>query len=245
MQKKRQEPFLSLKNIIGFNPHNIELYEMALRHSSAASINAEGEPVNNERLEFLGDAVLNSIVSDILYQRYRNEQEGFLTNARSNIVKRESLNKMCLQIGLDKLVIADKNLNRKDKTNIYGNALEAFIGAVYLDKGYEKCAQFVRKRLLVSPEILQSIAEDNRNYKSELLEWCQQRYLTLDFRLVEETVDKKNNQHTFISQVLISGQSICTGSGSSKKDSHQQASFRALEMIRKDDRLIRSLITAD
>ena len=233
LSKNRQEPFLSLKHILGFSPKNMEFYQMAVRHRSIPFKNSHGEWVNNERLEFLGDAVLNSIVSDILYHRYENEQEGFLTNARSNIVKRESLNKLCRQIGLDNLVVVEKNLNRKENANIYGNALEAFIGAVYLDAGYDACAQFVKKRLLVSAEIMKSIAEDNGNYKSTLLEWCQQRYLTLDYQLLEETVDS-HNSHTFISQVLINSQPICTGTGASKKESHQQASLCALEMIKND-----------
>ena len=237
MSKNRREPFLSLKRITGFYPTNIELYKMALRHRSIAYKNADGELINNERLEFLGDAVLNSIISDILYHRYGNEKEGFLTNARANIVKRDSLNKMCQQIGLDKLVVADKQINLKENANIYGNALEAFIGAVYLDTGYEKCAQFVKKRLLISTEMMQSIAEDNENYKSELLEWCQQRYLTLDYELVEETVDS-HNRHTFISQVLINNKPICTGRGANKKESHQQASFHTLDMIKQDENFL-------
>lgn len=237
LSKKRQEPFLSLKRILGFYPHNIELYEMAVSHRSFPFRNKNGELVNNERLEFLGDAVLNSIISDILYHRYGNEKEGFLTNARSNIVKRDSLNKICRQTGLDKLVVTDKQLNLKDNANIYGNTLEAFIGAIYLDAGYEKCAQFVKKRMLISPELMQSIAEDNENYKSELLEWCQQRYLTLDFELVDEKVDN-HNRHTFTSQVFINNKPICIGSGANKKESHQQASSRALEMIRTDEHFL-------
>ena len=234
LSKNRQEPFLSFSHILGFNPGNIELYEIAVRHRSVPFKNKNGEAVNNERLEFLGDAVLNSIISDILYHRYGNKQEGFLTNARSNIVKRDSLNKMCHQTGLDKLVVADKQLNLKENANIFGNALEAFIGAIYLDAGYDKCARFVKQRLLISPETMQILVEDNENFKSALLEWCQQRYLTLDFDLVEETVDS-HNRHTFTSQVLINNMPICTGSGANKKESHQRASAQALRMIRNDE----------
>lgn len=234
LSKNRQEPFLSFSHILGFNPGNIELYQIAVRHRSVPFKNKHGELVNNERLEFLGDAVLNSIVADVLYHNHEKENEGFLTNARSNIVKRDSLNKICRQIGLDKLVVTDKQLNLKNNSNIFGNAMEAFVGAVYLDAGYEKCAEFVKKRMLISKEWIQNLVEESENFKSELLEWCQQRYLSLDYELLGEIVDE-DNLHTFTSQVLINGKPICTGIGSSKKESHQQASSLALELIDKYD----------
>ncbi|MHB9054696.1 MAG: ribonuclease III [Paludibacteraceae bacterium] len=231
---------MSFKQVLGFTPRKIELYQMAVRHRSVPLKNAEGRWVNNERLEFLGDAILNSIISDILYRRYEKEKEGFLTNARSNIVKRESLNKICCQIGLHKLIVADKQINMKENTNIYGNALEALVGAVYLDIGYEKCIKFVKKKLLISPESMKSIAEDNENYKSELFEWCQQSYLTLDYKLIEETLDGYN-RHTFVSEVIIQEVPVCKGSGASKKESHQQASCHALEIIKNDEDFLRKL----
>lgn len=116
--KNRQEPFSLFQEIIGFYPKNIELYKLAVRHRSMQLKSADGQWINNERLEFLGDAVLNSIVADVLYHNYEKENEGFLTNARSNIVKRDSLNKICRQIGLDKLVVTDKQLNLKNNSNI-------------------------------------------------------------------------------------------------------------------------------
>ncbi len=232
--KNRQEPFSLFQEIIGFYPKNIELYKLAVRHRSMQLKSADGQWINNERLEFLGDAVLNSIVADVLYHNYEKENEGFLTNARSNIVKRDSLNKICRQIGLDKLVVTDKQLNLKNNSNIFGNAMEAFVGAVYLDAGYEKCAEFVKKRMLISKEWIQNLVEESENFKSELLEWCQQRYLSLDYELLGEVVDE-DNLHTFTSQVLINGKPICTGIGSSKKESHQQASSLTLELIDKYD----------
>ena len=228
--KNRQEPFSLFQEIIGFYPKNIELYKLAVRHRSMQLKSADGQWINNERLEFLGDAVLNSIVADVLYHNYGKENEGFLTNARANIVKRDTLNKICRQIGLDKLVVTDKQLNLKSNSNIFGNAMEAFVGAVYLDAGYEKCAEFVKNRMLISKEWMQNLIEESENFKSELLEWCQQRYLSLDYELLGEIVDE-DNQHTFTSQVLINGKPICTGTGSSKKESHQQASSLALELI--------------
>lgn len=234
LKKNRQEPFLSFQKILGFPPNDIKLYKLAVTHRSAQIKSRNGQWINNERLEFLGDAVLNLIVADVLYHNFEQEDEGFLTNARANIVKRESLNKICQEIGLDRLVETDKQISLINNTNILGNAMEAFIGAVYLDVGYEKCAEFVKKRILITKEWMRSMAQESENFKSELLEWCQQRYLSLDFVLLDDTVDK-NNQHTFTSQVLINGKPICTGVGASKKESHQQASFQTLEMIDKHD----------
>lgn len=239
-KKNLQEPFLSFQKILGFPPNDIELYKLAVTHRSAQIKSSDGQWINNERLEFLGDAVLNLVVADVLYHNFEKEDEGFLTNARANIVKRESLNKICRDIGLDRLMEADEQLSLISNTNILGNAMEAFVGAVYLDVGYEKCTEFVKKRMLITKEWILSMAQENENFKSELLEWCQQRYLSLDFVLLDDTVDK-NNQHTFTSQVLINEKPICTGTGSSKKESHQQASYRVLKMIDKHDDFLKNL----
>lgn len=237
MTNARQEPFLTFKRLLGFTPNNLELYEIAVRHRSASIKNDRGVIVNNERLEFLGDAVLNSIISDKLYRNYKDEKEGFLTNARSNIVNRESLNSLCCKIGLDKLIIADKKLIQKKNSNIYGNTLEALIGAAYLDVGYKKCAKFVEERLLVSSKWLEELAEEHKNHKSELLEWCQQHRLTLDFVVLEEQINE-DNLHTFISQVQIENIAICTGYGTSKRESQQQASFQAMKLTKEDENFL-------
>lgn len=232
LTKFRREPYLAFKKVLGFFPCDIEFYQMAVRHRSMPLRTKSGQYINNERLEFLGDAVLSAVVSDVLYYHYPDKKEGFLTNARSNIVKRSSLNKMCKSIGLDKLIVADNQVFDSKKTYAYGNALEALIGAIYLDLGYGRCMKFIKKRILISLDSMYQLAEDDENYKSKLLEWCQQRYYSLDFELLEETVDA-GNEHLFVSQVLIGGKPICKGSGRSKKESHQQASLRALELIEK------------
>lgn len=233
MTNARKEPFLSFKRLLGFMPNNLELYEIAVRHRSASIRNDKKELINNERLEFLGDAVLNSIISDKLFHYYKDEKEGFLTNARSNIVNRELLNNICCQIGLDRLIISDRKLIQKKNSNIFGNTLEALIGAVYLDVGYKKCSKFVEKHLLVSPEWMEELARENKNHKSEILEWCQQHHLTLDFVVVEEKINE-DNLHTFISQVQIENTVICTGYGASKKESQQQASHQAMKLMKED-----------
>ncbi len=231
LTKFRQEPYLSLKKLLGFIPKQIELYEMAFTHRSLPFKNEKGELINNERLEFLGDAILNSIVSDVLYHKYPDEKEGFLTNARSNIVKRSTLNKISKQIKLDELIIADNQTNLLKTANIYGNTLEALVGAVYLDYGYKRCTRFVKEKLLISPESMMNLAEDNDNYKSELLEWCQHRRYSLDFKLLSDVVDSKN-RHTFKSEVLINNIAVCSGNGASKRASEQHASKKALKKIR-------------
>lgn len=240
--KNRQEPYLSFKKVLGFFPSDIEFYQLAVRHRSAPLKTNSGDLMNNERLEFLGDAVLNAIISDVLYHHFPDENEGFLTNTRSNIVKRDSLNRICHQIGLSELIVADKQININENSNIYGNALEAFVGAVYLDVGYQQCTDFVRKKILFSKEQLQMFADDNENYKSELLEWCQQFHFSLEYRLIDEKVNR-SNQHTFVSQVVIEGNPICNGTGTTKKESHQHASQKAMKLIEDKDVIIESLMS--
>ncbi len=228
LSRTRQEPYLSFYKILGFYPKNIEYYKQAIRHRSVSHASRQNT-ANNERLEFLGDAALNSIVSDILYTRYPHQQEGFLTNTRSKIVSRNSLNQLAIDIGLDKLVLSAKYVNRQTN-NIYGNAMEALIGAVYLDVGYKKCKQFVEGRLFGYFIDLDKIAEDEINFKSRMIEWAQKNHLQIDFVLLKD-IAEKNNVHNFISAVELEGKLICEGMGSSKKQSEQDAARIALQMI--------------
>ena len=142
-----RESYLCFYRILGFYPRNIQLYEQALLHKSTSVRSDKGRPLNNERLEFLGDAILDAIVGDIVYKRFEGKREGFLTNTRSKIVQRETLNKLAVEIGLDKLI---KYSTRSSSHNsyMYGNAFEAFIGAIYLDQGYERCKQFMEQRII-------------------------------------------------------------------------------------------------
>ncbi|VBB47412.1 Ribonuclease 3 [uncultured Paludibacter sp.] len=220
---------------MGFFPKNIEYYQLAVRHRSKPIRTEDGTMLNNERLEFLGDAVLNSVVSDILYHSHSNEQEGFLTNARSRIVKRETLNQLCSEIKLDKLIVATKhlNLNKERNFNIKGNTLEALIGAIYLDYGYQPCKKFVKNKLFPLLEQLKPILDANDNPKSQIIEWCQKYHLQFDFILIDETVGA-NNQHNFISQLEIEKTTISRGNGASKKESQQNASLAALKRIQEE-----------
>lgn len=241
LKQKLQEPFLSIRDILGFAPRNLDLYELALRHGSMSLKSADGEPINNERLEFLGDSILSAIVSDLLYRKFGSAREGELTNIRSKLVNRETMNRLGVQIGLNKLVIAERQASKDKKSSIYGNALEAFLGAVYLDVGYEQCLEFVKHKLMPLYNELNMTIEENMNYKSALLEWCQRRYLTVSFELIDETVDLRNN-HKFESMVVIQNVSITSGSGASKKESHQQAARLALEKLDEDSALVSELM---
>lgn len=226
----RKEPYFLFKQILGFYPDKIEYYLLAVRHKSVSIPSEQGNPLSNERLEFLGDAILSAVVTDILYRYYPNAKEGFLTDTRSKIVKRDSLNRLAIQIGLDKLLKVTKYVNANTNKNIYGNAFEALMGAIYLDYGYKKCHFFVENRLLSSFLDLDKVVENEVNFKSKLIEWCQQNKLSCDFILKSETIVGVN-RHSFLTELVIEGMSICEASGESKKESQQQVSRIAMTSI--------------
>ena len=143
LHNKGREPYLSLSKILGFYPDNLQIYEQALLHKSSSVETGDGKWLNNERLEFLGDGILDAAVADIVYKRYPNKREGFLTNTRSKIVQRETMNKVAVQLGLDQMVVYSTKINSHNN-HMYGNALEALIGAIYLDQGYDVCYKFIR-----------------------------------------------------------------------------------------------------
>lgn len=234
LSNARKEPYLQFYRILGFYPDNISYYQLAVHHSSAKSVTNRGVKLNNERLEFLGDAILNSIVTDILFRKFENQREGFLTNTRSKIVKRDTLNQLGVEIGLDKLIVRSKSMSIASfGNNIYGNAFEALIGAIYLDLGYKKCKYFVERRLFKTFLDLEKVVSNEVNYKSKVIEFCQKNHLKYAFELIDENIDSAGN-HLFISQLLIENQTICEGRGSSKKESQQQASQVAFEKIKKN-----------
>jgi ribonuclease-3 len=230
LSNARKEPYFLFYKVLGFYPDRIEYYQLAVRHKSVSILTESGHQLSNERLEFLGDAVLNSVVTDILYHRYENQREGFLTNTRSKIVKRDSLNLLAAEIGLDKLVKVTKYVNAHTNNNIYGNALEALMGAIYLDFGYKKCKQFVEQRLIKSFADLDKVAENEVNFKSKLIEWCQKNRLQADFVLVEEKLSGLN-KHIFHTRLTINDKTICEATGSSKKESQQNVSRIGCQII--------------
>ena len=231
--KKNRDSYLCFYKILGFYPHNIELYEQALLHKSIAQRTEEGRLINNERLEFLGDAILDAIVADILFQRFGGKREGFLTNTRSKIVQRETLNKLAVEIGLDKLI---KFSSRSSSHNsyMYGNAFEAFIGAIYLDRGYDCCKVFLEERIITPFLDLEKLARKEVNFKSKLIEWSQKNNMEVSFELIEQCYDSDNNP-VFPTEIRVEGLSAGTGSGYSKKESQQHAAQMAIKKLKEDD----------
>lgn len=229
---KDRESYFCFYRILGFYPRNIRLYEQALLHKSTAVRSEKGRPLNNERLEFLGDAILDAIVGDIVYQHFEGKREGFLTNTRSKIVQRETLNKLAVEIGLDKLI---KYSTRSSSHNsyMYGNAFEAFIGAIYLDRGYECCKQFMQKKIIEPYIDLDKLSRKEVNFKSKLIEWSQKNKMEVSFELIEQFLDKENNP-VFQTEVRIEGILGGSGTGYSKKESQQNVAQMALKKIKGD-----------
>ena len=234
--RKEKELYLSLYNILGFYPHNIEHYKMAMLHKSIAKKNQKGKPINNERLEFLGDAVLGSVIGDIVYQHFPGKREGFLTNARSKIVQREMLNKLAKEIGLDKLILSN-GYNSSHNSYIDGNAFEALIGAIYLDRGYNACMKFINDRILAKIIDIDKIAYKLVNFKSRLIEWCQKNRVGIEYRLMKQGRDANGNPF-FNYQVFIEHIEGCSATGFTKKESQQRASQLTLALLRQKPQLI-------
>lgn len=239
---KDRESYFCFYKILGFFPRNIRFYEQALLHKSTSIRSEKGRPLNNERLEFLGDAILDAIVGDIVYKHFEGRREGFLTNTRSKIVQRETLNKLAVEIGLDKLV---KYSTRSSSHNsyMYGNAFEAFIGAIYLDQGYERCKQFMEKKILKNYIDLDKMSRKEVNFKSKLIEWSQKTKMEVSFELIEQFLDQDYNP-MFHTEVRIESLSAGTGTGYSKKESQQNAAQMALKKIKSDEAFKGAIETA-
>lgn len=239
---KNRESYFCFYKILGFFPRNIRFYEQALLHKSTSIRSEKGRPLNNERLEFLGDAILDAIVGDIVYKHFEGRREGFLTNTRSKIVQRETLNKLAVEIGLDKLV---KYSTRSSSHNsyMYGNAFEAFIGAIYLDQGYERCKQFMEKKILKNYIDLDKMSRKEVNFKSKLIEWSQKTKMEVSFELIEQFLDQDYNP-MFHTEVRIESLSAGTGTGYSKKESQQNAAQMALKKIKSDEAFKEAIETA-
>ena len=230
--RKDKESYFCFYKILGFYPRNIQLYQQALLHKSTSIRSEKGRPLNNERLEFLGDAILDAIVGDIVYKHFEGRREGFLTNTRSKIVQRETLNKLAVEIGLDKLV---KYSTRSSSHNsyMYGNAFEAFIGAIYLDQGYERCKRFMEEKIFKNYIDLDKMSRKEVNFKSKLIEWSQKSKVEVSFELIEQFLDEDYNP-MFHTEIRIEGISAGKGTGYSKKESQQNAAQAALKKIKKD-----------
>ena len=240
--RKDKESYLCFYRMLGFYPRDIRFYEQALLHKSFSVKLEQGGLLNNERLEFLGDAILDAVVGDIVYQNFEGKREGFLTNTRSKIVSRESLNHVAEQIGLSKLIKFSIR-NSSHNSNMGGNAFEALIGAIYLDRGYAYCKYFMEHRIIGQYIDLKKISRKEVNFKSKLIEWSQKNKVLLNFELLSQSLDEFNSP-IFETEVLIEGIHTCKGKGYSKKESQQIAARETLNKIKKDSVFVEKLFAA-
>jgi len=238
---KEKELYSALYDILGFFPKNIHYYKLALMHKSIMR-KEKGKPLNNERLEFLGDAVLDAVVGDIVYKHFEKKREGFLTNTRSKIVQRETLNRLAQELGITQLVITSGS-NTSHNSYLGGNAFEALVGAIYLDRGYNACMSFMEKRILTKYINLDKVAYKEVNFKSKLIEWSQKNRVKVDFKLLDQQKDK-NGSPKFTYQVVLEGLEAGVGSGYSKKESQQIAAKQTLDQLRKKPQFIDAVFAA-
>jgi len=226
--QKNRSIITSLRKILGFYPTKFSLYSIAFTHKSA-SFEINGEKVNNERLEFLGDAILDAVVSDYLYEKYPFEAEGFLTEMRSKIVKGEKLQELATLIHIDSFISVN-NISPKGKTRIFEDAFEAFIGAIYLDKGYNTTYKFIINKIIKTHINLPELEKINLNYKSQLIEWAQKYKKQVRFNSFNDPEFNKQ----FIAEIILDKENICKDRGSSKKEAEQKAAKKALNKLIKE-----------
>jgi ribonuclease III len=221
----KQEFASRLKKITGFRTSNLRIYEAAFIHRSASFTLPDGKRINNERLEFLGDAVLDTILSDYLFEKYPDANEGFMTKIRSRIVNREILNQLAISMGIDKILVSNVSSNSYTR-NLYGDALEAFIGALFVDKGFKKTKNLFINRVFNKYLDLSQIVDTNSDYKSLVFEWIQKHKTNLTFEYKEE-YDFNLKKSVFSATLLINKEEFGTGQGASKKEAEQEAAGKA------------------
>jgi ribonuclease-3 len=214
-----------LEHLLGFTPGYLPFYELALMHRSRI----DDADKNNERLEFLGDAILGSIIAEYLFKKYPLQDEGFLTELRSRIVRRETLNNVATRMGLNKLVQYNQNDKGLSRSHIFGNALEALIGAVYLDKGFVKTRSFILNQFIKSYVDIDTLENTDKNYKNKLLSWGQKNGRVISFETLEEKTE--GSRKLFSIGIMLDNEIIATGNGYNKKDAGQVAAQKAMEVI--------------
>ncbi|MFI3292929.1 MAG: ribonuclease III [Rikenellaceae bacterium] len=206
-------------DIWGFVPHNIELYKLALIHKSASLVLEDGTHINNERLEYLGDAIIEAVTSDYLYIELPNHNEGSLTQLRSKIVSRQSLNRIAKAMGLDAYVISNGNFAQK---HLLGDAFEAAIGAIYLDMGYDFVNRLLINKIYLDYINLEDIMLSETDFKSRLIEWAQKEHHSIEF-VTSHDVYSTSRRPLFYSKVIVAGVEVGHGVGDSKKEAEQRA----------------------
>jgi len=226
----RQDPVTQqlirfIKAFSGLSPLNISLYQRALMHSSV-----EAGLSSNERLEFLGDAVLSLVVAEYLFKKYPLKEEGFLSDIRSRLVNRDSLNDLARKIHVDKMLHYDTHLTKKmGYKSIYGNALEALIGAIYLDHGYERSRSFIIDKLITNYISLKQLIENDTNFKSKIINWAQKNNVRVVFKIAEEKQEQYYRE--FTAHLLVDEKVLGIGTGRTKKCAEQAAAQHALQQI--------------
>lgn len=226
---RNKEYYRIVDAVFGICPNNIELYKLALIHRSASLLGEDGIPLNNERLEFLGDAVLEAVVSDYLFIEFPGHDEGFLTQMRSKIVSRASLNQISINIGLSEHIIMHQGGLYVQK-HLYGDALEAMIGAIYLDKGFDFVNRLLINHILRDNINLGMMTHTESDFKSRLIEWCQKNRREILFH-TEHTPESTAQLPLFRSRVLIDGVEMGYGNGSSKKEAEQHAAYAVSQLL--------------
>ena len=211
-----------LIQLLGYKPRKISLYKMALTHSSLS----EKVDSNNERLEFLGDAVLSSVVAHYLFIKYPYKGEGFLTEMRSKMVNRATLNDIGKKLALDNIALFNKSDTSLRKSQIFGNALEALLGAIFIEKGYLKTHAWIVNKIIVPYLDVDQLENLELNFKNKLLSWANKQGKTLNFEMLEENIEK--GRKVFIMGVLLEGEIVAKGRSHNKKDASQLAAQEAI-----------------
>lgn len=230
---KDRKFYAAIDDMFGFIPHNIELYKLALIHKSASVTLDDGRQINNERLEFLGDAVIESVTSDYLFIEFPDQNEGFLTQLRSKMVSRQSLNEVAKRLKLDTHVITHSSASFSQK-HIYGDAFEAMMGAIYLDQGYDFVNRLLINRIFGDYLRTGALLEEETDFKSRLIEWCQKNHHTIRF-ITSHDRSYSSSHPVFICKVLIDDIEAGYGSGDSKKEAEQHAAFSVSQGFREED----------
>ena len=215
----------NLRNILGYSPGDLNLYKTALSHRSIK----EGSDQNNERLEFLGDAVLSAVVADYLFKKYPYKGEGFLTEMRSKMVNRVTLNDIAVRMGLKKITIYNKGDNSLKISQIFGNTLEALLGAIYLDLGYKKTQKWIVKNVIVPYLFMEDLELLEINHKNKLYGWANKNGKALDFETIDERLE--NGRRLFTIGAVVDGEVIAEGKAFNKKDASQIAAQVAVEKL--------------
>jgi ribonuclease-3 len=228
LSSKNRKLRREIKRTLGISPIHNSLYELALHHKSFPLQLDNGYLLNNERLEFLGDAILGSVIAEYLYTKYPTKNEGFLTKLRSRIVNREVLNNIAIDMGLDNLIFA--KVNRTQGGNYFGNALEAIIGAIFLDRGYYQTKKYILKNIIGKHIDVEKLRKTESNFKSQIIEWGQKNKKEISFECYEKFPNSKNSP-VFISHLLIYDQIAGIGEGLSKKEAEQRAAEEALSSL--------------